>query len=75
MLGIDWSHNILGQKLVQKLLKFLAESMIICGIKSPKPVFLEFTTQVPKEVKRVDPVIHLPCPTQPGWASLSKTVD
>ena len=47
MLGIDWSHNILGQKLVQKLLKFLAESMIICGIKSPKPLFFEFTTPFP----------------------------
>ena len=75
MLGIDWSHNILGQKLVQKLLKFLAESMKICSIKSPKPLFFEFTTPFPLEVKRVDPVIHLPCPTQPGWASLSKTVD
>ncbi len=47
MFGIDWSHYILGQKLLQKLIKFLAESMKICGIKSPKPVFLEFTTQVP----------------------------
>ena len=47
MLGIDWSHNILGQKLVQKFLNFLAESMIICGIKSPKPLFFEFTTPFP----------------------------
>jgi hypothetical protein len=75
MFGSDWSHYILGQKLVQKLLKFLAESMKICGIKSHKPLFFEFTTQSPKEGKRVDPVIHLPCPTQPEWANLSKTVD